>query len=492
MGWKEAAEPVLTRMPTVARPEGHVPFKRKLLWTASVLMVYFFLTNIQLFGLGGQGSDIFGQFRSIIAGGQGSVLQVGIGPIVTASIVLQLLGGANLLGLDTDNDPRDQILYQGLQKFLVVVMTVLTGAPMVFSGGFLPANQALGQSLGVGTFGVQMIIFSQVFVGGILILFLDEIVSKWGVGSGVGLFIIAGVSQQLIGGIFSWQGLGTTTGIFASWYGILFGDLSLGPTFTGQWFQSILFDPGSILAIFTTLLIFVVVVYAESVRVEIPLSHTRVRGARGRFPVKLIYASVLPMILVRALQANIQFLGQILYSQLGSGLPAILGQYSDGQPIGGLFYYLAPIQSRQDWMWFLGLTPGGIDPWQIGLRVGVDLIFMIIGGAIFAIFWVETTGMGPEATAEQIQDSGMQIPGFRRNPQVVEKVMERYIPQVTVIGGALVGLLAVMANMLGTIGNVSGTGLLLTVSITYKLYEEIAEEQLMEMHPMMRQMFGGD
>jgi len=427
MGWKEAAEPVLTRMPTVARPEGHVPFKRKLLWTASVLMVYFFLTNIPLFGLGGQGSDIFGQFRSIIAGGQGSVLQVGIGPIVTASIVLQLLGGANLLGLDTDNDPRDQILYQGLQKFLVVVMTVLTAAPMVFSGGFLPANQALGQSLGVGTFGVQLIIFAQVFVGGILILFLDEIVSKWGVGSGVGLFIIAGVSQQLIGGILSWQGLGTTTGILASWYGILFGDLSLGPTFTGQWFQGILFDPGSILALFTTLL-----------------------------------------------------------------LPAILGQYSDGQPIGGLFYYLAPIQSRADWMWFLGLTPGGIDPWQIGIRVGIDLIFMIVGGAVFAIFWVETTGMGPEATAEQIQDSGMQIPGFRRNPQVVEKVMERYIPQVTVIGGALVGLLAVMANMLGTIGNVSGTGLLLTVSITYKLYEEIAEEQLMEMHPMMRQMFGNE
>jgi preprotein translocase subunit SecY len=97
--------------------------------------------------------------------------------------------------------------------------------------------------------------------------------------------------------------------------------------------------------------------------------------------------------------------------------------------------------------------------------------------------------MGPEATAKQIQNSGMQIPGFRRNPQVIEKVMERYIPQVTVIGGALVGLLAVLANMLGTIGGVSGTGLLLTVSITYKLYEEIAEEQLMEMHPMMREMF---
>jgi preprotein translocase subunit SecY len=84
----------------------------------------------------------------------------------------------------------------------------------------------------------------------------------------------------------------------------------------------------------------------------------------------------------------------------------------------------------------------------------------------------------------------MQIPGFRRNPSVLQKVLQRYIPLVTVVGGALVGFLAVTANMLGTIGAVGGTGLLLTVSIVYKLYEEIAEEQLMEMHPMMRQMFG--
>jgi preprotein translocase subunit SecY len=215
-----------------------------------------------------------------------------------------------------------------------------------------------------------------------------------------------------------------------------------------------------------------------------------VKGARGRFPVKLIYASVLPMILVRALQANIQFVGQLLSSQW-AGMPAWLGVYGEqGQPTSGLFYYLNPIQQPEQWMWFRGAATG--EPWMIAVRLAIDLTFMIVGGAIFAIFWVETTGMGPEATAKQIQNSGMQIPGFRRNPQVVEKVMERYIPQVTVIGGALVGFLAVMANLLGTIGQVSGTGLLLAVSITYKLYEEIAEEQLMEMHPMMRQMFGNE
>jgi len=507
MGWKDTAEPVLTRMPTVTRPEGHVPFKRKLGWTAGVLVLYFFLTNVYLFGLGGgQGSDIFGQFRSILAGGQGTILQLGIGPIVTASIVLQLLGGADLLGLDTQNNPRDQVLYQGLQKFLVLVMICLTGLPMVFAGSFLPASGTVAANLGIGTVGVKWLMFAQIFVGGVLILYMDEVISKWGVGSGIGLFIIAGVSQQLIGGLVSIPAIGNPNqiGVIPTWIGIVLGEVSLfgtvfapdvniGSLLSGGGMEALLFNQGSVVAILTTIFIFVVVVYAESVRVEIPLSNTRVKGARGRFPVKLIYASVLPMILVRALQANLQFLGRILNAQLGNDMPAWLGQYQTGgggvaNPVGGLFYYMAPIRDPGDWMWFLGGVAQ--EPWQVMARIGVDLTFMVIGGGIFAIFWVETTDMGPEATAQQIHNSGMEIPGFRRNVSVIEKVLERYIPQVTVIGGALVGLLAVMANMLGTIGGVSGTGLLLTVSITYKIYEEIAEEQLMEMHPMMRQMFG--
>lgn len=490
MGWKDLIEPVVTRIPAVQRPDGHVSLTDKLKWTLGIVAVYFTLTNIPIFGMGGEASDMFGSARTILAGANGSLMQVGIMPIVTASITLQLLSGANLLGLDT-NDPRDQAIYQGLQKLLVGVMVVLTGLPMAF-GGFLPPSQRLAAALGVPLLAVNLFIFFQIAVGGLLVFYFDEVVSKWGVGSGIGLFIIAGVSQKLIGGLIAWDfnGSGLPTGIIPRWIGIITGSIDTGGAFTSNWFNTLLLGPGSLVAIFTTVLIFTVVVYAESVRVEIPLSHAKVKGARGKFPVKLIYASVLPMILVRALQANLQFIGRILHNTLGDSLPAIIGVYnSAGQPVAGLMYYLKPIYRPQDWMWFLGGTAA--EPWMIAIRVAIDLTFMVVGGAIFAIFWVETTEMGPEATAKQIQNSGMQIPGFRRNPKVVERVMERYIPQVTVIGGALVGLLAVMANMLGTIGQVSGTGLLLTVSITYKLYEEIAEERLMEMHPMMREFFGG-
>ena len=260
MGWKETAEPVLTRMPSVTRPEGHTPFRRKLSWTAGVLVLYFFLTNVFLYGLGGGGSDPFGQFRAILAGNPGTIMQLGIGPIVTASIVLQLLGGANLLGLDT-NDPRDQILYQGLQKLLVLVMICLTGIPLVFFGGFLPPNQQLAGSLGIGLFGVQLILFAQIFVGGVLILYMDEVISKWGVGSGIGLFIIAGVSQQLLRGLFDVQAVGGQSGLIPTWIGILTGSADVS-VLTAQGIQTLLLGEGQLVAVFTTLLIFAIVVYA--------------------------------------------------------------------------------------------------------------------------------------------------------------------------------------------------------------------------------------
>ena len=486
MSWKDTAEPVLTRLPAIRRPEGHVPFRRKLGWTAGILVLYFFLTNVMLFGVG-DSTEVFGRFRSILAGASGSLMQVGIGPIVTASIVLQLLGGSDLLGLDTQNNPRDQVLYQGLQKFLVFVMTAATALPMVYAG-FLTADPSVANSLGVGVSGLELLIFVQVFAGGILLLYMDEIVSKWGIGSGIGLFIIAGVSQRMIGGLIATPNFGGSWGIFPTWVRMALGVEERPNPIAPGGFNELLTGDAQVLAILTTIAIFVIVVYAESVRVEIPLSNARVKGARGRFPVKLIYASVLPMILVRALQMNLQFLGQGINSAVG--LPDFLGVYAEGQPVDGLFYYLAPVQSPQDWMWFAYTVDGNPEIWQILMRVSVDLTVMIIGGAIFAIFWVRTTNMGPEATAQQIHGSGMQIPGFRQNVQSIERVLDQYIPQVTVIGGALVGVLAVGANMFGTIGNVTGTGLLLTVSITYKLYEQSAEEQLMEMHPMMRKMFG--
>ena len=157
---------------------------------------------------------------------------------------------------------------------------------------------------------------------------------------------------------------------------------------------------------------------------------------------------------------------------------------------------LSPINGPSDWIPSLvgpRFTSLGVaEPalWKIILHVFTDASMLIIGGIIFALFWVETTGMGAKKVAEKIQKSGMQIPGYRRSSGTLERVMQRYIPKVTVIGGAFIGILTLIASLLGTLGGAGGTGLLLTVSIMYRLYEDIASQQMMEMHPMMRSFFG--
>jgi preprotein translocase subunit SecY len=467
-------EPLLAAMPSVRSPEGHVHFKNKLIWTAGILILYFVLTNIPLFGLDPNSQDIFLYWRALLAGASGSLVQLGIGPIVTASIVLQLLKGADILHIDT-SEARGQVMYMGLQKLLIFVMIIVEAAPNLV-GGFLRPDPVIAQAFfGGSLFAVSFIIFLQICIGGVLIFFMDEVVTKWGIGSGVGLFIIAGISQALINGFINWTPVSDPypVGFFPRLVAI-----GLDGASYLQYFGT------EMLAFITTIAIFLIIVYVESTRIEIPLAHAQVRGARARFPVKLIYASVLPMILVRVLQANIQMIGLFL-NNVGI---TIFGTFDGQTPVSGLMYYLAPINGPSDWMWWV--TDLGHAPWEVLLRMGIDIVFMVVGGAVFALFWIKTAGLDSKDVARQIQNSGMSIPGYRRNPQVLEKYLDRYIPRVTVIGGVFIGILSVIANLFGVIGAVSGTGLLLTVSITYRLYEEIASQQIMEMYPFMRTFFG--
>ncbi|OPY38790.1 MAG: preprotein translocase subunit SecY [Methanoregulaceae archaeon PtaU1.Bin059] len=467
-------EPLLAAMPTVKGPEGHVHFKNKLVWTAGILILYFVLTNIPLFGLDPGSQDIFFYWRALLAGASGSLVQLGIGPIVTASIVLQLLKGADLIHIDT-SDMRGQIQYMGLQKLLIFVMIIVEAAPNLV-GGFLMPDPAIANAFfGGNLFLVSFIIFLQVCIGGVLIVFMDEVVTKWGIGSGVGLFIIAGISQAIINGFINWAPV-------SDQYPVGFFPRIAAVIMDGANFLQ--YMGTDMIAFITTVVIFLVIVYVESTRIEIPLAHAQVRGARARFPVKLIYASVLPMILVRVLQANIQMIGLFL-NNVGI---TILGAFQGATPVSGLMWYLAPINGPDDWMWWL--YDLGHAPWEVLVRMGIDIFVVVVGGAIFALFWIKTAGMDSKDVARQIQHSGMSIPGYRRNPQVLEKYLDRYIPRVTVIGGVFIGVLSVFANLFGVIGAVSGTGLLLTVSITYRLYEEIASQQIMEMYPFMRTFFG--
>ncbi|MDD2936608.1 MAG: preprotein translocase subunit SecY, partial [Candidatus Methanomethylophilaceae archaeon] len=162
---------------------------------------------------------------------------------------------------------------------------------------------------------------------------------------------------------------------------------------------------------------------------------------------------------------------------------------------GGLAWYLSAPTGLSSWLMPI-LDPGGYGNGHGAIanvsHVAIYFTVMVIGSIFFAKFWVETTNLGSEAVANQIQKSGMQIPGFRKDPRVLKRVLDRYIPTITILSGALVGALAAFADMLGTTGNASGTGVLLTVGILIKFYESMGREQMMEMNPVMRGFFGSE
>jgi preprotein translocase subunit SecY len=108
--------------------------------------------------------------------------------------------------------------------------------------------------------------------------------------------------------------------------------------------------------------------------------------------------------------------------------------------------------------------------------------------AVFAMFWVKTSGMDETSQAKNILASGLQIPGFRKDPRVLESVLKRYILPLTIMGGLAIGLIAAFADILGAL--TSGTSILLAVMITYQFYQNIAQQHALDMHPAMRKMMG--
>ncbi len=509
-------KPIIERWPAVSKPEGHVSFRSKILWTVLCLILYFILTQIMIYGLSGNVIDLFAGYRFIMAGASGSLMHLGIGPIVTASIILQLFVGAKIIKLDLTKQ-EDKGIYQGTQKILVIVMILVEAIPQVF-GYLRPSDTLVGMAGGLGA---DVIIIAQLAMGAMLVFFMDELISKWGIGSGISLFIAAGVSESIFIGLFNWLPASSKDVLSLSNppAGVIPGTYYMATQMTlsdmMSWgYQRILIDQAnSIIALVGTIFIFFIVVYAESSRIELPLAHDKVRGARGRYPIRLIYASNIPVILMAALLANINMFAFLFYTNgwdpvagTTSGLSSIpflghqgwIGAYditssSPSSPLYGGAWYLSNPNGVNSWL--MPMLAGGYAghaAWQFALKIIIYLAIMIIGSILFAKFWIETTDMGSSAVAKQIQGSGMQIPGFRRDPRILAKVLERYIPVVTVIGGAAVGALAAFADMVGTLGNASGTGVLLTVGIMIQLYEQIAKEQAMEMHPVLRGFFGNE
>jgi preprotein translocase subunit SecY len=444
-------DPIIHVLPEITRPVKPVPLKKRVSWSAAILIIYFIMGEITVYGMSGTTQDYLSFFQIVLASEFGTLITLGIGPIIAASIFMQMFQGAEIFNFDlTSHAGRAQ--FQGVQKILAIFLCFFEAGVYVFAGAF-----------GSYSTGVELFLVAQIGMGAVLVLLMDEIVTKWGFGSGVSLFIAGGVAKDIFWKMFSTQSspayTGQMTGAIPSFIQSLWKGIP------------IVFRPDlpDMIQVAFTVAIFVVVVYFETLRVEIPLSLGRFRGRRGGYPVRFIYMSVIPVILTLSIFGTYKLFARPLSEKFGL---TFLGVFdSRGTAVGGIMYYLSPPR---------GITQLMNEP----VRAVIYLIILMVFCAIFATFWAEISGMDSKTVAQRIQQSGLQVAGYKRDIRVIETVLDRYIPPLIVLGGISVGLLAAVADFTNALGR--GTGILLSVSITYRFYVDLVRDP--DLPPRIREM----
>lgn len=448
-------------LPTVEKPTYKQNFNKRIMWTGIALILYFILSYITIYGVAETQELEFLRTIQLLLGAKfGSLMTLGIGPVVTAGILLQLLVGSKIINWDTSK-PEGREKFQTWSKLLSIAFCFLTAIAYVFARA-VPVD---------GPITLAVFVIIQLAMGGIIVILLDEVVSKWGFGSGISLFIAAGVGSQIAIGILSPFTDIRTGGPVGSLFGFIANILS------GNSLTALVF----LLPVISTAVVFLITVYAQNIAVGIPLAFSSLRGFGRTWSLKLFYTSNIPVILAAALIANLQLMGRIGFDpKTNCGLLACYDE--SGNITGGVIYYLTSPRN------LLGDVVAGLLTSSEIMRAMTYLAFLSIACMIFSVFWVSTSGMDPASVAEQIEDIGMQIPGYRRDKKTIEGVLQRYIPALALLGGLLVGLLAAFADFTGAIG--SGTGILLTVMIVYNYYEELKQQRLEEAHPVIRKILG--
>ncbi|EJW04124.1 preprotein translocase, SecY subunit [Edhazardia aedis USNM 41457] len=455
-------KPFVPILPDIKSPGKQIYFHEKLVWTIIALMIYLIASQIPLFGImDSDTSDPFYWMRMMMASNRGTLMDLGISPVITSSMILQALVNSDILSINY-SVKEDRILYDACQKLLALIMTLGQAVAQVFTGFY--GNPKTMNPI------VVFLLITQLMFSGIIIILLDELLSKgYGIGSGVNLFIACNVCENIIWKCFSPKVYHTARGIEFEGAIISFIHLlcvrkkKLNAIFEA-FFRSNL---PNLITLLSTVLVFCIVIYFHGMRVELPLESTQVRGQKGKWPIKLFYSSTTPIIVQGYIVGHISTISKFLYQKFPSNfIIRFLGVwemnvYRRMVPIKGLCHYIYPPENLME-----------------GLKSPVTFLiyitFMILTSAILSRAWIDVNDRNAHSVAKQIKNQKMTIKGIRE--QNIESYLAPYISIASFLGGFIIGFICVLANVLDTVG--SGTNIILAVGIVWQYFEEFAKENL--------------
>lgn len=448
-------------IPEVVAPERKVAFKQKVMWTGITLMIFLVMSEIPLYGIvSSDSSDPLLWLRMMLASNRGTLMELGISPIVSAGMVFQLLQGTKLIQVDM-SDKQDREQFQNAQKLFAILLGIGQATVYVLTGMYGPTS-----SLG---FAVCLLLIVQLVFASIVVILLDELLQKgYGLGSGISLFTATNVCEQVF-----WKAFAPTTtnmgkgtefdGAVVALFHLLGSRRDKKRALMEAFYRN---NAPNMLQLLATIAIFFIVVFLQGFRIELPIKSTRQRGPYGLYPIRLFYTSNIPIMLQSALTSNIFLVSQFLFIRWPDNIfVKFLGtwdtrnQSSQLYAVNGLAYYVQPP---------LSFTDALLDP----IKTTIYIVFVLGACAVFSTTWIEISGSSPRDVAKQFKEQGLVIAGHRDTSAYKE--LKRIIPTAAAFGGASIGALSVICDLMGTLG--SGTSILLSVTTIYGYYELAVKE----------------
>jgi preprotein translocase subunit SecY len=456
-------------IPSPSKPARRPDLKYRITFTVAAVAIFFAMASVSAYPVQAGGPQLPALLQVVFAATTGTLAQLGIGPIVTSGLIMQILVGGKLIELDL-TDPEDRKLFTQAEKGLAIIIALVEATGFALSyrqNVFVTASIAL-----------------QFFIGALILMILDEAIQKgYGIGSGVSLFILAGVSRTIV-----WDMLSpATVNVYmldgstrAYRYGVIpyLIEGIIGRNIdTGRLIYG--YVPGylaggetallpSLVGMLSTFVLLLVIVYLQGMKINIPVTIQRAPGIRGRVPLNFLYVSNIPVLLVGIVFSNIMLFRNMVeaylpqYQWLRDGLNSMLIYLSSPRGLLGVVY--DPVRAVSYAVILMGLS------------------------VLFGLMWVEVGGLSPAAQAENLIKSGISIPGMRSNPKALEIVLSKYVYPLAVLSSLVVASLSLVADIFSVFGG--GIGLLLAAGILQQIYTALTYEQALEMYPVLRRLVG--
>ncbi|BFI73244.1 protein translocase subunit SecY [Nanoarchaeota archaeon] len=436
-------------LPTIENPKKLLTLRERIMNTLLVIALYTVIASIPLFGISPEVSARLEELLWLFGSNLGTLASVGIAPPIVAGIFMQLLVGMKIIDIDISKDEGKE-KFDNYTRAIAFFFIIIESLVLILSGNIAP-----NIFLGINPLLLYIILFIQLVIGGIIILLLDDFCYKYGITSGINIIILTVISIALALRLFNPLSppagnvslFAQPTGYIPA--GILYlteGNINLGLAF--------------LFAAIATFGILIFAVYLQSLKVDVPLLYFNINGEVIKYPIQLLYTSVIPAIFIYALIIEVQ---------------SLFG-FNPNNPIVQL---LSPPNV------IINLGQFGIswlyNPFNIFHIIFYFLLF-VIGGMFISKFWIHAIGMDPKNMANYLTNDP-NSPMYMRDPRIVEDMLRKYIDPIGYLSGFLMGLLASLGDILSSA--VSGVSILLLIVIAGQIYNDMKRLKALHLFPLI-------